>query len=351
MSPSAPSPRDRVCAQVAHRETDAVPYVLGMDDVVAAELDAHYGTDAWRGLLQNGIVQVVDTRLGVGDPSTIGETTVRDVYGSLWRIDRRPFHLVEPALREPNLAGYRFPEIGACLTPGWDARARVRIAAQPRTYTVAGFWFGLFERTWALRGFDQALMDAAGDPGFYESLVAAVAEHQMAIVDCLLLLPVDGIMFSDDWGYQDGVLLGPDRWRRFIKPWLARMYERVHAAGKVCLSHCCGSIVEILPDIIDVGLDVIESVQPEARGMDPYALKREFGHHIAFWGGLGSQSVIPFGTPEGIRAEVGRLADEMARGGGYILGPAKALQPETPPANAAAVLESFLAEDGVRWPA
>jgi len=109
--------------------------------------------------------------------------------------------------------------------------------------------------------------------------------------------------------------------------------------------------VDILPDLIEVGLDVLESVQPEARGMDPYALKREFGPHITFWGGLGSQSTIAFGSPAEIRREVLRLAEEMARGGGYILGPAKALQPGTPVDNAAAVLEAFLAVDGVRWPA
>jgi len=345
------SPRERVRREIAHREAAPVPYVLGIEDPVAAALDARYGTSAWRGLLQNAIVDVVETRLGVEDYGTAGRPVVTDLYGSRWRIDRRPFHLVEPALKEPSLAGYHFPDVDEGLGPGWDARARERLAAHADAFTVAGFWFGIFERTWALRGFDQALMDAAGDPAFYESLVAAVAEHQLAIIERLLTLPVDGIMFSDDWGYQRGVLLGPERWRRYIKPHLARLYARVHAAGKICLSHCCGSIVDILPDLIEIGLDVLESVQPEARGMDPYALKREFGPHITFWGGLGSQSTIPFGSPAEIRREVLRLAEEMARGGGYILGPAKALQPGTPVDNAAAVLEAFLAVDGVRWPA
>jgi uroporphyrinogen decarboxylase len=163
----------------------------------------------------------------------------------------------------------------------------------------------------------------------------------MAIIERLLALPIDGVMFSDDWGYQRGVLLGAERWRRFIKPRLARMYEQVHAAGKATLSHCCGSVREIMPDIIEIGLDVLESVQPEAEGMDPFELKREYGADIAFWGGLGSQSVIPFGTPTEIRHNVKMLCDEMASGGGYILGPAKALQPETPISNAVAVVEAF----------
>jgi uroporphyrinogen decarboxylase len=96
-----------------------------------------------------------------------------------------------------------------------------------------------------------------------------------------------------------------------------------------------------MPDIIEIGLDVLESVQPEARGMNPYELKKKWGDQITFWGCLGSQSTIPFGTSEQIHAEVRRLRREMGHGGGYILAPAKALQPGTPKANAVAVVEAF----------
>ena len=93
-------------------------------------------------------------------------------------------------------------------------------------------------------------------------------------------------------------------------------------------------------------LDVLESVQPEPAGMNPYELKRQWGEKITFWGGLGSQSTIPFGTPEEIKAEVSKLRREMGRGGGYILAPAKALQPGTPIENAVAVFEAFTGEEG-----
>ena len=123
----------------------------------------------------------------------------------------------------------------------------------------------------------------------------------MDIIEHLLQIPVDGIMFGDDWGYQRGVILGARRWRQFLKPHLARMYARVHEAGKYVLTHCCGSIEEILPDLIEIGLDVYQSVQPEAANSNPYKLKRTYGRQMTFWGGLGSQSTIPFGTPGGIR--------------------------------------------------
>jgi uroporphyrinogen decarboxylase len=105
-----------------------------------------------------------------------------------------------------------------------------------------------------------------------------------------------------------------------------------------------------MPDIIEIGLDVLQSVQPEPTGMDPYQLKRDFGDQITLWGGLGSQHTIPFGSPEEIRTEIARLCHELGRGGGYILAPAKPLQPETPTENAAAVVEAFLEQAGVSWP-
>jgi len=333
------SKRDLVIGQIEHRETDAVPYTLGFEEGVTEQLVAYFGDDTPLRALDDAIRRVPTPNLVVPNDAPERYT---DPYGTLWRLDRRPYHLETPALPGATLEGYTFPDLDALYTDAWREEAVAACAALSDHFTVAGFGFGVFERTWALRGFENALMDAAGDPEFYEELVERVAEHQLGILERLLTLPVDGIMFADDWGYQRGVLLGEARWRRFIKPHLARMYSRAHEAGKYTLSHCCGSVVDVMPDIIEIGLDVLESVQPEARGMNPYELKRQFGAHIAFWGGLGSQSTIPFGTPQEIKAEVACLRREMSRGGGYILAPAKSLQPGTPVQNAAAVVEAFL---------
>ena len=332
------SQKERVIAQIKHQETDRVPYSLTFEDGVTERLDAFYGNNSWRGKLDNAILWAPGADLGI---SAGDHHSFIDAYGSGWRTDRRPFYLVQPVLTNPSFDGLTWPNLDVLLDAKWLAKAKQFCADHADHFLVAGFGFGLFERTWTLRGFDEALTDAAGDPDFYEELVAKIADHQCAIIERLLQLPVDGIMFSDDWGYQQGVLLGPARWRRFIKPHLQRQYALVHQAGRYTLSHCCGSVVDILPDIIEIGLDVLESVQPEARGMNPLELKAKFGAQIAFWGGLGSQSTIPFGSPEEIRSTVATLRQEMGRGGGYILGPAKAIQPETPAENVAAVVESF----------
>lgn len=333
-------PRDIVCAQIRHQETAVVPYTLPFEESVGARLDAHYGGLAWRKRLTPYIVSVgaVDT-----DPKhPIDETHYRDGYGGVWRCDRRPFHLEQPPLSEPTLRGYAFPAPEAFFRPEWKKAAWAACATHADSFLIGSLGWGLFERSWNLRGFENVLMDAVAEPAFFEELLDRLTHLYLAFVEYTADLPVDGILFGDDWGDQRGVILGPDRWRRFLKPRWAQIFAAVHRHGKIAMCHSCGSVAEIVPDLIDIGLDVLESVQPEAAGMNPYDLKKKWGSRITFWGGLGSQSTIPFGTPGDIRAEVARLRSEMGRGGGYILSPAKPMQPETPTPNAVAMVESFI---------
>lgn len=338
------TPKERVVAQIEHRETHYVPYTLRFEGDVAERLDDYFGSAEWRKMVDNAIRRLPAPRLEIYQE---GSPTYTDAYGSIWQVDSAIFHLVSPVLKEPTLDGLAFPPMDNVFPTEWEDAVCQAIEEQKDHFLVISFGLGLFERSWALRGMEDALMDIVGHPAFYEALLDRLAAHQMEIVDRLLELPVDGILFADDWGYQDGVMIGPDRWRRMFKPRYAQLYRRVRQAGKYVLTHCCGSIASIMPDLIEIGLDVYQSVQPEAKDNNPYDLKRKHGDRIAFWGGLGSQSVIPFGTPREIRAEVDRLCREMAAGGGYILAPAKALQPDTPTANAAAVVESFLEQSGV----
>ena len=336
-----------VISAIEHEETSLCPYIFAWEPEsdVDVRLDAYYGSDEWRSRFRNYIVRCARAydsgefrRIGF-DTSAAVET---DLYGSVWRTDRTPLHLEEPVLKGPSLGGYRFPDPDRFFPDGWEERARSDIVENSDCFTVGYQGLGLFERAWAMRGFVELLIDAAAEPAFFADLIAAVADHQERLLDRVLAMPIDGMMFSDDWGDQRGVIIGPQRWRDVLKPHIGRSYAKAKSAGKFVLTHCCGSIADILPDVIEIGLDVLESVQPEAEGMNPYKLKHLYGDKLTFWGGLGSQSIIPFGKPDELRKEIRKMAANMAGNGGYVLACAKALQAETPTENAAAVLEEFI---------
>ncbi len=333
------TPREAVLEQIHHRETSPVPFTLGFEGDVGERLDAHYGGGEWRRRLTRYIV-------GVGGIPTMAKETIRDGlerdrFGSTWRVDRRPFHLEEPALKQPSFDGYDFPTPADFANPGLIGGAAKAMREHPDSFTTIGCGWGLWENCWGIRGFENALIDCVAEEDFFVELLDKLTELFLGHVAQCADVPADAVMFGDDWGDQRGVIVGPERWRKFFKPRYARIYEAVHAQGKLVVSHCCGSVADIMGDMVEIGLDVLESVQPEARGMNPYELKRRWSDKITFWGCLGSQSTIPFGTPAEIHAEVAHLCREMGRGGGYILCPAKSLQPETPTANAVAVVEAF----------
>jgi uroporphyrinogen decarboxylase len=333
------TPKETVLAQIGHKSTPKTPYTLAYEESIGEKIDQHYGGTAWR-------TSFVPYIVGVGAVDTdykehIGDGRVRDAYGGIWRTDRRPWHLERPPLSDPSLEGYEFPKPEAFFRPEWKERAIQTCKEHPDSFKVGHLGWGLFERSWNLRGFENALVDSCVEPHFYEQMLDSLTELYLAFVEYTVDLPVDGILFGDDWGDQRGVILGPERWRALIKPRWKMIYDAVHSAGKIVMSHSCGSVAEIIPDIIEIGMDVLESVQPEAAGMNPYELKRQFGNDITFWGCLGSQSTIGQGTPDQIKDEVARLAVDMADGGGYILAPAKPLQPGTPTQNAVAVVEAL----------
>ena len=337
--------KELVISQIEHIETTPVPYVLGFEEGCGIELklDDYFGTSRWRAWLDNAVISLpVVSRKLVFDRRAEEWT---DLYGSRWRPATHPSEPVEHALKEPSLKGFSLPKVDELIDGDWQDRA-LRQIGNDRDHFHVALCNGHFETMWLLRGFENSLTDMVLHVLFIEKLMEFLTDHFLQIVEKELEIPVDGVMFSDDWGYQEGVIMGAERWRKLFKPHLARLYGAVHKAGRFVITHCDGSIGDILPDLIEIGLDVYQSVQPEARNNSPYNLKREYGRDITFWGGLGSQALIPFGTPREIKDEVRKLCHRMGEGGGYILGPSKEFQPETPVENAAAVVEAFLEQSG-----
>ena len=332
--------REIVMEQIDHRETPRVPYTLSISKDVEARLDTHYRGETWR----DRITKYIKSYDVTGDAAwqELDEKHARDAFGTVWRTDKIPVVVETVPLKEPSFENYEFPSAEFFVDPALVKEVKRKIDEQPDLFTTVSIpclW-----ASWYFRGFETTMMDIIAEEDFYVDLLDRLTELTLGIIELCADLPVDAIMVGDDWGEQRGVMIGPDRWRKFYKPRYAKIFEAICDKGKTSILHCCGSVFDIMDDIVEIGLNVLESVQPEAANMNPFELKRRWGENITFWGGLGTQYTIPFAKPAEIRHEIRKLRADMAKRGGYILAPAKPLRPEVPTENAVAVFEEFVSE-------
>jgi uroporphyrinogen decarboxylase len=220
-----------------------------------------------------------------------------------------------------------------------DATAAIA-ADSGQHFLVPNFGWALFERAWSLRGMVEFFMDMAGDSKFAGELLDRVADIQLVLIHRFLELGVDGIYFGDDYGGQVNMLLSPKMWRSLIKPRLARLFEPIRAAGLPILMHSDGHIEPILPDLIEIGLNMYNPVQPEVT--DFCWLRDTFDNQLAYYGGVSTQTTMPFGTPEDVRAAVTKAARSLAPANtGLLIGPSHRMMSDIPMQNVAALLDAF----------
>ena len=204
----------------------------------------------------------------------------------------------------------------------------------------------VFEFSWYTRGFEQFLMDLILDPDTVCYLMDRMLEFQMGLFDQILDAAgdyVDVVMVGDDIANQNGPTISPELYRKHIKPRQRKLYDLIKSkTGAKLFYHSCGGIRDFIGDLIDMGVDVINPIQVAAAGMDTAALKKEFGRDLSFWGGVDTQSVLPFGTPEDVKAEVRRRIEDLATGGGYVFNSVHNIQSDVPPENVAAMFEAAL---------
>jgi uroporphyrinogen decarboxylase len=196
-----------------------------------------------------------------------------------------------------------------------------------------------FEKANAARGIENFLADLGGSPDFARELLDKIIAKNMVMLENILTAPeLDGVLLGSDWGTQLDLIMAPATWSALIRPGEQREYDLIHRYGKDVWVHSCGKIDKIIPALIEMGVDVLNPVQPEA--MDLVELKTRFGKQITFWGGISTQTVLPYGTPDDVRRETRRVRELLSRGGGYILAPAQELQDDVPPANMLALIET-----------
>lgn len=207
-------------------------------------------------------------------------------------------------------------------------------------YGVFGGAGSTFEAAWAVRGMEDMLMDLHTAPARAERLLERMTERNVVVARKYAEAGADIIGFGDDVGTQHGMLMSPDTWRRFLKPRLARQIRAARDVNPQVLIwyHSDGNIEPILPDLIEIGLDILNPVQPEC--MDPVQLKRQYGDSLSFWGTIGTQTTMPFGSPDDVRATVKKMVREVGFDGGLCLAPTHVLEPEVPWENIEAFVEA-----------
>jgi uroporphyrinogen decarboxylase len=336
-------------------EVRPVPYTVWYDRQSEEKLDIYFGGNSWKDPIKNAL----DRYLILWEPAFyLAPDMYRDFHGTLWK-KGTPVHIADPALAEPDLRGFVIPDYTACLSSGTAEhinhshglipsftyeKFKLKFCPDPQApFRIAGYGPGVFERAWMIRGYENFMMDLATEPGFSADLLDMVTARQVDLLKELCRLPIDGILFADDWGDQRGITIGPELWRKFIKPRVKKLYDTVHDAGKLTVQHTCGNVFPIIPDMIEIGLDCLQSLQPET--MPVYEIKKLYGRDLVLWGGLGTQELLTFGTPERIRKEAEKLKTELGRGGGYIFSSSKPIMNDVPIENAVALIEASIRDD------
>ncbi|HOW68963.1 MAG TPA: uroporphyrinogen decarboxylase family protein [Phycisphaerae bacterium] len=334
--------REVVYQAIRFEETDVCPYYIWVDKEMVPELARHYGQDSFVGSPDG-------TRTFAGSYTIMRDVTARpviekgdlftDEFGTEFRRGN-VLHVLRPVLGEPSLKGYEFPDLAS--DEHFDGLGKWLDSNTDR-FRIVQLSMMFFERTWFMRGMENILMDLHLHPSFVQELLEGLESVCLRVIDRLLRdygNRIDAIGMSEDYGTQRSLLISPQHWRKLLKPHLARLCERIRAGGKLVYLHSCGHVTPIIPDLVEVGVNCLQPLQPEA--MDIFDIKRRFGRNLCLMGGISTQRTLPSGAPDDVRREVRECLTRMGAGGGYVMAPAKPILPGVPLENAIALIDAFV---------
>ncbi|MFA5292340.1 MAG: uroporphyrinogen decarboxylase family protein [Phycisphaerae bacterium] len=303
---------------------------------VKAALEKHYNTVNLNDFLELPVrmISLKNQKPLYADPETFGPT-IADEFGVTWstnELDRGS--PIGNCLTKDSLEGYKFPD--PHLPRRFEDIGSWCISQQGNYRVI---WVGdLWERATFMRGMENILLDVALNQTFVQQLLESLTDYILETLKILFdKFDFEAIALSDDYGTQRGMLISPQQWRQLIRPCLKRIYDFAKSAGRDVFHHSCGNVIEIIPDLIDIGLDILHPIQPEA--MNPFELKKRFGSSLTFCGGMSTQTVLPNGTVDEVRRTVKQLKNEMGYSGGYIFEPGITLLADVPLENIIAMID------------
>ena len=376
--------RERILAALAHKESDRVPFDLagstwtgitvGAYKKLLAFLDMKPEEPVWSDVVQQIVVPSdeilerleVDTR-GLFPLTSHNWNVFRKLEengdnweyndewgfthhfpksGGLWfSLVKHPMENLTPDIKEIN--SYKWPVAADRERIKGLRELAVRIREQGKIVMLKGICAGIFEMQQRFRGMSNAMVDPFLYPEFSDALVGKLADIKIEFWKMALSElgdVVDVIAEADDYGTQESQLIDPDQFRMIYKPHIARIISAMkkYAPMARVMFHSCGNVRPMIPDFIEMGIDILNPVHVNAVGMEPFHLKKDFGNDIVFWGGgVDTQKILAYGTVEEVKSDVRKNIEALAPGGGFVFAAVHNIQSEVPPQNIIAMVESL----------
>jgi uroporphyrinogen decarboxylase len=285
-------------------------------------------------------------------PDGLGGDSFKDDFGATLRrppgghyYDWREFPLPEPSIEALSRMRWPDPADASRYRGLRDRVLRLRASTDRALFGMAPCGHDLLNQLFRVRGMEEGMMDLVANVDFAEAFLERLTASIITAQACYLAEVGDLIdvhFAADDLSGQSGPLLAPATWRALVKPRQARIMAAIRARTRAPIFyHSCGAVTEFLPELIEIGVNIINPVQVAAAGMDTAALKKRFGKDLSFWGGgCDTQKVLPYGSTAEVRAEVERRVSDLAPGGGFVFNPVHNIQPGVPARNVVAAYEA-----------
>lgn len=335
--------RERVLTALRHEQPDRTPRDFWAEPPAWNRLLEHLGHSDKERVLEMLDVDVRHLEAQAPVEREVGEGVWENFWGERFVQQATPWGPMRHDVKGALANAHSFSDLEAFDWPTPDHIDRSQLVAQCDRHPQRALLYGfadVWQRPALVRGWEEFFVDMVERPDwvhylcrkftdFYLEDYTRAAELTRGRIDLYLLI--------SDLGSQKGPIISKTMFGEFVAPYLKEMIDRIHQIGGLVLFHSCGAIGPLIPELIGLGVDVLDPIQPIGPTMQPEALKAEFGSQLCFHGGIDMQQLLPHGTPAQVRDTARHYCEVLGAGGGYILGPAHLFQPDVPPENVLAV--------------